>query len=477
MKIKLILILFALFKAKFYVVAQPALPEKGYRWVLNEQLSDEFNGAAFDLNKWKNTDASKWIGRAPGLFLEKAATQVNGNLCLTTDILTTPQVVNGTTFTHQGAHIISKNRVKPGSYIECKMQANKTFMSSTFWLINYANESTVACQKRTTELDIQECIGYPTTKIQTQHMGSNSHSRNVPAACNQILSGSVGNNVALTDKAYNRYFTYGVWWKGPGEFLFYLDGKYQYTITPVADFDIDMYIKMVCETYDWNPVPADGGMTGSWDDRTTFYDWVRTYNYLPIDEVAIASSVSPKVFTEEINFSDIPSAVLVNNLSFPVIYKANSDQKIVLEIKNMNGHVVASIEKAVLAGYGNLELKMSGVISKGSYMVVASLYNSLSGALINTCQQQIQIIDASKLNNTLISEYKLFPNPADRTISIDGLNAPTICDVLSIDGQVLFSKLIDTFQSTIDLKPLQSGIYLLRIKSENEKVLKRFVKL
>ncbi len=31
------------------------------------------------------------------------------------------------------------------------------------------------------------------------------------------------------------------------------------------------------ETYDWKPVPADGGMTGSFEDRITSYDWVRTW--------------------------------------------------------------------------------------------------------------------------------------------------------------------------------------------------------
>lgn len=38
-----------------------------------------------------------------------------------------------------------------------------------------------------------------------------------------------------------------------------------------------MHLRMVVETYDWNPVPADGGMDASKKDRTTYYDWVRTW--------------------------------------------------------------------------------------------------------------------------------------------------------------------------------------------------------
>ncbi|GAL80636.1 hypothetical protein JCM19274_1262 [Algibacter lectus] len=38
-----------------------------------------------------------------------------------------------------------------------------------------------------------------------------------------------------------------------------------------------MYLRMVVETYNWNPVPEDGGMTGSKEDRTTTYNWVRSW--------------------------------------------------------------------------------------------------------------------------------------------------------------------------------------------------------
>ena len=51
----------------------------------------------------------------------------------------------------------------------------------------------------------------------------------------------------------------------------------QSKVTPPADFDIEMYLRMVVETYDWNPVPKDGGMTGSKEDRTTTYNWVRSW--------------------------------------------------------------------------------------------------------------------------------------------------------------------------------------------------------
>ncbi len=39
------------------------------------------------------------------------------------------------------------------------------------------------------------------------------------------------------------------------------------------------YIQMAIETYDWNPIPDDGGLVehGTREERTTQYDWVRTW--------------------------------------------------------------------------------------------------------------------------------------------------------------------------------------------------------
>lgn len=256
----------------FSIKAQPPKPEKDYKWHLVKELSDDFDGEKLDTDKWSNADPKRWRGRAPGLFMAEAVTLKDGKMRMTADELEKPVGK----FTHQGGHVYSKGFVQPGSYIECRMKANKTFMSSTFWLNNYTDEST-GCQSRVTELDVQECIGYPFDHKKTTQMGSNTHSRSIPEGCTQHEPGSVGNHCETPGKVYENYFTYGVWWKGPRELLFYLNGEYKYTIKPKADFDIPTHIKLVVETYNWSQVPEDGGMTGNFEDRTTFYDFVRTW--------------------------------------------------------------------------------------------------------------------------------------------------------------------------------------------------------
>ncbi len=252
------------------------------QWQLVEALSDEFAGNSLDLSKWRNTDPHGWIGRAPGLFKKNTVSVDEGNMRITNYKLSAPETHNGKEFTHAGGHLTSENKAQVGYYFEARMKAGKTFMSSTFWLINYRNDSE-GCDRRTTELDIQECVGYINNDAKwakdfDQSMHSNTHSRNI--SCEEA-KGSRGQNALTGGKVWEDYHTYGAWWKSPTEIQFFLDGKYLESVEPYADFDLPMHIKLVSETYDWNPVPADGGMNGSWEDRTTFYDWVRTWKLIP----------------------------------------------------------------------------------------------------------------------------------------------------------------------------------------------------
>ncbi|NJB37401.1 family 16 glycosylhydrolase [Croceivirga sp. JEA036] len=264
-------------KGPFFTAGEDPKPS-GAKWKLVKGMSDEFNGKKVDEKKWQ-ISGQGWIGRAPGLFVADNITVADGNLEIITNTLDKPVVKQGKTYTHGGGYVGSYQG-KTYGYYECRMKANKTFMSSTFWLIN-DRRAADGCDKRTTELDIQECVGEVTTnqewaQLMLNNMNSNTHSRDIPEGCD-IASGTIGAKQPLQEKATEDYHVYGVWWKSKDEVLYFLDGKFHAKVKPAADFNIPMHLRMVVETYDWNPVPADGGMTGTAKDRTTYYDWVRTW--------------------------------------------------------------------------------------------------------------------------------------------------------------------------------------------------------
>ena len=264
-------------KSPYFQEGEDPRPEDS-KWKLVKSMSDEFNGKKVNSKKWQ-ISGQGWIGRPPGLFQAENIRVEEGRLQITTKKLKDSIIKGGKTFTYGGGYVGSYAAMKYG-YYECRMKANKTFMSSTFWLIN-DRENAQGCDQRTTELDIQECFGEVTSDQAfavgfDERMNSNTHSRDIPEGCDYIKDRAPA-TAPTNGKVYEDYHVYAVWWKSKDEILFFLDGKFQSQVKPPANFDLDMHLRMVVETYNWNPVPADGGMNMSAEDRTTNYDWVRAW--------------------------------------------------------------------------------------------------------------------------------------------------------------------------------------------------------
>lgn len=262
--------------------AQPSFPPRedpkpvGNVWKQVPLLSDEFDGSTLDHTKWQDDPTANgwtWYGRAPGLFRAENVKLKDGKMCVTVSKLDAPVVRGGMTFTHQGALVRSLHPGQPGWYFECRMKANATIMSSTFWLVTKDKSG------KRLELDIQECVGLITDKTApwAKNWDRIFHSNLID--WNTRPKVQLQKSVPTATKNSDRFYIYAAWWKSPEEVRFYLDGKYVYSIKPKVAWDAPSFIQMAIETYDWNPMPADGGLvdTGTWEQRTTQYDWVRTW--------------------------------------------------------------------------------------------------------------------------------------------------------------------------------------------------------
>ncbi|MEO0797137.1 MAG: glycosyl hydrolase [Verrucomicrobiota bacterium] len=248
-------------------------------WELVEKMSDEFDGDQIDLEKWQLDpvgNSFNWVGRPPGLFQAKNVAVEGGNMRVEVGVLEEPVTIKGDTFTYYGAIIRSIAAGQPGWYYECRMKANATEMSSTFWLLSKGGEGEAQ------ELDIQECVGK--TSELTDKWGRNwdqiFHSNTIHwRYFSEPKRIQIQGQKNLDVKNHSRYFVYGAWWKSPEEIQFFLDGEYAYSIHPESVWDLPAYLHMAMETYDWNPVPEGGGMVaaGTKDQRTTKYDWIRTW--------------------------------------------------------------------------------------------------------------------------------------------------------------------------------------------------------
>lgn len=251
----------------------------GKVWQSVDRLSDEFNGNGLDVVKWQSEPIGNgwvWDGRPPALFQASNVTVKDGRMRVTVGKLDEPVAKKGKTFTHQGAIVRSLFPGQVGWYFECKMKANQTVMSSTFWLMTKGNT------RKKLELDIQECVGRTTEKTEGwgKHWDQIFHS-NAIHRTNRYNPTKVQLQAQIKPETKNweRFYVYGAWWKSPEEIRFYLDGKYAYSIHPQIAWDVPAYMQMAIETYSWNPLPEDGCLveSGTWEQRTTQYEWVRTW--------------------------------------------------------------------------------------------------------------------------------------------------------------------------------------------------------
>lgn len=266
--------------------AQPPKPAEGYRWILNQQYSDEFNGESLDMGKWYNYHPY-WQGRPPAKFTPSQVSVADGLLVLKNKKIEGSQP--GDTWTIAGAAVVSRGETAHFGYYECSQKASKIRMSSTFWMSGKNNPGPDPCSgdRFSQELDIQEAVGGATSDF-NRSMHSNTHYWYTD--CNGVKTTySAGSKILLEEgEVSDTFHVYAAHWKNALRADFYLDGKYGKGVTFRTDvddtpFEKPMFINMVTETYDWVTPPTDEDLAD--DSRnTTYIDWIRAWKIVPVDE-------------------------------------------------------------------------------------------------------------------------------------------------------------------------------------------------
>ncbi len=305
----------------------------GKKWQKIENMSDEFDGTSLNTTKWDDQDP-QWEGRKPARFEKSSVSVSGGDLKIVASKKTNP--FNG--WTHNGGLVRSKSKTTYG-YFETRVKGNRTFLSTTFWLINKRNDvPTSSCDYRVTELDILETVGVVTPGAPNwaqdfeKKMNMNTHSREAPNAqsCGtQLGSKGAKYTFAQNETHWEDYHVYGVWWKSATEVIFYYDGRKVAEITPEENFDIGMYLRMVVESYSWNP-PSTGNdnIDLPLADRTSYYDWTRSWKL--VDCNGDCPNNNP---VASVDCNSLPSSVVTSTaINVPVDYVADQNRDVVVEL-------------------------------------------------------------------------------------------------------------------------------------------------
>ena len=87
------------------------------------------------------------------------------------------------------------------------------------------------------------------------------------------------------------------------------------------------------------------------------------------------------------------------------------------------------------------------------------------------------VTDAGLEENS-ISQFQLYPNPADESITISSTNGAMISElaVTNLNGKVVMSRRISAPSETLDVQNLENGIYFIQVTSDAGTEIVRFIK-
>ncbi len=380
------------------------LPPEGQRWIVNEQLTDEFDGDSLDKTKWLDNHPT-WRGREPGLFMSKNVALKDGYMVLHGEKMKRDTIVKGVKYNVSCAAVVSREQIAHYGYYECRFKANQTTLSSTFWFSTRSGaKSTEGRQpdgavpgKFGQELDVCECIGRTGDfkgKFFYDGMNSNVHYWFSPA------DGGERENIVIKETRLKRedgskpaddFNTYGCWWRDKSNASFYLNNgqeqnrEFKGRAKWGKPYDIDfnftepMSLNMVVETYPypWVELPTDEELADPTKNRT-LYDWVRAYVLIDAEK-EVRGRASMYMFEPKINIAERAESIKLNSkkATISIHYTSPDDSEITLALYDAtNDKKIGEQRVKAPAGYANI--KVNSTITKRAknmqkYYVVASL--------------------------------------------------------------------------------------------------------
>lgn len=357
-------------------------------WVLNEEISDEFEGTELDTTKWfvegQNGDYYIWKGRAPSQYAPHNVVLKNGNLLLKTQWEPTYNFAKETyadgantdTYgVHEGkplpvttAAIVSKKRFLNG-YMEIKSKAPKAAMTAAFWAIGFEQE-----------LDMYEQLAYPKIakegSIDSKMNRTAIHDWSPPST---RPTKAFGYDEALPYVTSDDFHVYGVEW-GEDYLKIFRDGKFVKGFTQDelgTDWVLNnpMEIWIDSEIFKWLGVPHKEELPATFE-----VEYMRVWQK-PSDNV-LAKDRAFFGFEGPILFEENPRPLKM----VPEDATANDYQKFWLfdegsakYLKISEGHYASGVEALQFVGYGkNDSLNVSKVNVKtpeGSLKLAKGDYN------------------------------------------------------------------------------------------------------
>jgi beta-glucanase (GH16 family) len=357
-------------------------------WVLNEEISDEFEGTEIDKEKWfvegQNGDYYIWKGRAPSQYAPHNVVVKDGKLVLKTQWepnfnFAKEAYADGahkdTYGVHEGkplpvttAAIVSKKRFLNG-YMEIKSKAPHAAMTAAFWAIGFEQE-----------LDMYEQLAVP--KIAKEGSISNNTNRTAvhdwsPPSTRPTKAFGYDENLPFITS--DDFHVYGVEW-GEDYLKIYRDGKFVQGFTQDelgTDWVLNnpMEIWVDSEIFKWLGVPHKEELPATFEAEYMRV-WQKPSTNLLAKDRAFYGFEGPILFEENPRpLKMVPEDATANEYQKFWLFSEGSDRY----LKITEGHYASGVEALQFFGYGKNDSlnvkKVQAITPEGSLKLPAGDYN------------------------------------------------------------------------------------------------------
>lgn len=178
----------------------------------------------------------------------------------------------------------------------------------------------------------------------------------------------------------------------------------------------------------------------------------------------------------KVNFKIMAGATspLILKFDLKQTYSSSNNESLFRVI--VNGNQVGEIIKPQTSnadGFITYSYDLSAYAASDIYVSLQHLGRSGSGTGDHALLDNIEITNMLAQTNFEWNALKVYPNPTKDLVTIENDEALTAVEVSSINGQVLHTAKLDVAQTKIDLSGYSSGIYFVRVVSnEKQKIIK-----
>lgn len=408
-------------------------------WVLNTEISDEFEGTKIDTAKWfiegQNGDYYIWKGRAPSQYAPHNVIVEEGKLKLKTQWepdyeFAKESYADGANKDTYGIHegkplpvttaaIVSKKRFLNG-YMEIKSKAPHAAMTAAFWAIGFEQELDMYEQLAVPKIAKEGSIDKYTNRTAVHDWSPPSTRPTKAFGYDEILP-------YVTSEGFH---VYGVEW-GEDYLKIYRDGKFVHGFTQDelgTDWVLNnpMEIWVDSEIFKWIGVPHKEELPATFEAEYVRV-WQKPTDNLLAKDKAFYGFEGPILFEENPRPLDmVPEDSTPNDYQKFWLFEEGSEKYLSIH----EGHYNSGVESLKFSGYGkNDSLRVEKAVVKtpeGSLNIPAGNY---------TLSMKVWL-DQGRITDKI---YVILQNPK-LELEFNGLKSKPRCQWITVEAKVSRTK-------------------------------------